>query len=319
MKTGWDSYWPSFLLENKLRGIVDEIDSVSGTLSTEEICKGIYEGYDEYALRLESIRFDLMKDIDGIPGVHLQTSRVKNIDSLLRKVITKRHDWMMDSKNRYSSLRSDNYNRVITDMIGIRLIISYRGSWKELHHAIIDLFPYKEQNEYHEDQLIPLNDKTNFIAEIPHAYYAYGDDISAFDGENVVPKIKDSGYRSIHYTVCYKGVYVELQTRTIYDEAWSDCDHLYVYKHEENVSHGALVELSQILCSYTNTSNDFGDLMKDIFDHNLILSEGGKFVAVDDTPLIALDKLIRRYGESQKVLTDFRANLQRRKDGVPGE
>ena len=33
------------------------------------------------------------------------------------------------------------------------------------------------------------------------------------------------------------------QVRTIYDEAWSDCDHNYVYKQDENKSHTALEQM----------------------------------------------------------------------------
>lgn len=75
------------------------------------------------------------------------------------------------------------------------------------------------------------------------------------------------GYRSIHYVASYQKVYIEIQVRTIYDEAWSDCDHNYVYKKDDNMSHMALEKLSHILSDLTSVSNDIRDSMKDIFDN----------------------------------------------------
>lgn len=68
------------------------------------------------------------------------------------------------------------------------------------------------------------------------------------------------GYRSIHYTVSYQGVYIEIQVRTIYDEAWSDCDHNYVYKQDENKSHTALEQTDQ---NQWIASEEIYDVMED--------------------------------------------------------
>ena len=63
--------------------------------------------------------------------------------------------------------------------------------------------------------------------------------------------------------------------RTIYDEAWSDCNHNYVYKKTDNKSHDALEKLSTILSKLTNLSNDIGEKMKEIYDGQLLVNEKG--------------------------------------------
>lgn len=43
-----------------------------------------------------------------------------------------------------------------------------------------------------------------------------------------------------------------------------------MYRHEQNRGHAALKELSQILCSLTNSSNDLGEVMRIIYEDQLI-------------------------------------------------
>ena len=305
MQLEWPDFWSSFLETHKLNGKVREIDSIS-TCSTEELCRKIYDNYNYD--KLNDIRKELIEVVEFFPGVHLNTSRVKEIESLLKKVITKKYDWMMDTNNRYSKLSPENYDKIITDLIGIRFILSYSGDWKTLHKHIVSRFPYLNDDEYLDDELIPVREDEEFIAEIPKVYYAYKDDLSIFDGEKVKTIIKESGYRSIHYVICFKGVYVEIQVRTIYDEAWSDCNHNYVYKHEENDSYAALSDLSMILCQYTNTCSELGELMRSIYNDKSIIEKDKKYIATNDI-FLRIGHLFDRYSEAQNLITQFKENL----------
>lgn len=315
MQKNWSEFWNELLEMNKLRNTIEELNIVSPDNNIEDICHSIYNQYDEYSKELEIIRDKLVKEVERFPGVHLQTSRVKTIDSLLLKIIKKKHQRMMDQTDRYSSLSDQNYKTILTDLSGIRLILSYRGSWKTLHSAILDRFPLKDEAEYSNDRLIPLSENGNFIAEKPHAYYAEGDDISIYDGEFVHPILRESGYRCVHYILCFFGHYVEIQTRTIYDEAWCDCDHSFVYKKESHRCHSALKILSAILCTYTNTSNNLGDLMKEIYDRCLITEKNDLYISSSEETIKQIDKLITNFSSAQNELMQFRKRLTAKKEG----
>ena len=44
--------------------------------------------------------------------------------------------------------------------------------------------------------------------------------------------IKSDGiYRSLHYIIKYRGYYVEIQGRTLFEEGWSEIDHDIVYPY----------------------------------------------------------------------------------------
>jgi GTP pyrophosphokinase len=249
----------------------------------ETICHGIYDDYGNYRYKLEEVRNALIMKMENLPDVNLYKSRIKELDSLLCKVIEKRYAHMMDENNLYAGISGDNYKDILTDLIGIRLIISYRGKWRRLHDAIIKEFPYANDMRLYENSMfIPHpSDGSNCLAEIPKAYHAYGDDLSVYDGLKIDTKLKENGYRSVHYIVSFMGVYIEIQTRTIYDEAWNDCDHNYVYKKETHVSHSALSELSSALSMLTNASNDLGEKMQYIYEKEVIREKEGKYVSQD--------------------------------------
>lgn len=192
---------------------MNEIDmDLKGRHCIENICHDIYNDYIIYQIKLEKIKYELLSQVEKIPGIHLQTSRVKEINSLLCKVIEKRYSHMLDNSNLYSDIRGDNYRSILTDLIGIRLIISYRGKWLNLHNSIINIFPYyDDKDKYNKKNFIPHPiDGSSILAEIPKVYYAYGDDVSIYEGLNLDLQLKENGYRSVHYVVSFKGVYVEI-------------------------------------------------------------------------------------------------------------
>lgn len=48
-------------------------------------------------------------------------------------------------------------------------------------------------------------------------------------------EIKSGGiYRSLHYIIKYRGYYVEIQARTLFEEGWSEVDHDIVYPYHKD-------------------------------------------------------------------------------------
>lgn len=217
--------------------------------------------------------------LDTFQNVHLQKSRVKSIESILWKIIDKRYHSLRNANSKYVNINSDNYNSIITDLIGMRIILNYRGNWTSIHDEIVKCFPYPKegfQSRGTSGTVEHLESGDNLLAQNPIAYYAEGDDIGEYVKYGLDVKPHKMGYRSIHYIVSYQKIYIEIQVRTIYDEAWSDCDHNYVYKKDDNTSHTALEKLSHILSELTNVSNDIGDSMKDIFDNQSFRDVGNE-------------------------------------------
>ena len=82
---GWKEYWEDLITKRKLRNVIAQINEIdmdkNGKCSIEEICHNIYNDYNDYANDLETVRQELLKIIEKFPGVHLQTSRVKELDT----------------------------------------------------------------------------------------------------------------------------------------------------------------------------------------------------------------------------------------------
>ena len=251
--------------------------------------------------------------VESIDSIHLHTSRVKTLDSLLRKVITKRHERLFNRHDPYSHISEENFQSIITDLAGVRLIMSYRGDWNKMHQALVSKFPYCDNSEYEKYTIVPHKEQQCFLAQIPVVIHAKNDDLSIFLSENVKTRLHEGGYRSVHYIVSYDNVYAEIQTWTIYDEAWSDCDHRYVYKHEENLSHPALLEMSGILNTYTNASNDLGEEIRNVFlSKNIRIDETNTFHTNEEERL-RIDQIFSRYEEAQNRFRAFIDQLVTRK------
>ncbi|MEG0355597.1 MAG: hypothetical protein RR621_08065, partial [Lachnospiraceae bacterium] len=242
-------------------------------------------------------------------GVHLQSSRIKTKDSLICKIIRKRYENINSKLSPYAILNGHNYGNIITDLIGMRLIINYRGKWNIIHEEIVKAFPIIDDADYEHQNLLPHTVGNSFQAEIPIAYYAEGDNPQSYKACGLRAKVHKKGYRSIHYTVGFEDTYIELQVRTIYDEAWSDCDHQYVYKQEANPSNHALIKLSEILCGLTNTANDMGDTMREIFEGRWLIDTDTKEWITTKECLCAFDQSIKNLDETSKKLREFRKQL----------
>lgn len=309
----WEAFWNTLLDKHKLRRKVEEMDQVDRvkghTTNIKEICHCIYDDYSLWRDEWEKKKDEIWKIIEGFPGVHLHTSRIKKLESLIEKVIRKRHEWLGDDESKYANISVDNYRDIITDLVGLRLIINYRGHWLDMHKAILSEFPMASGGVYEKDKLLAHVEGRNIQAELPKAFYAEGDDMKQYIDHGLIPKKHKMNYRSIHYTLSFKGVYIEIQVRTIYDEAWSDCDHNYVYKKDDNKSHAALQQMSGILAKLTNLSNDIGEQMKEIFDAEAMIDNHKNGWNTSKETLGQIEKAICRISEIQEDLTAFKNKL----------
>lgn len=179
----------------------------------------------------ESFLFPLM----GRDYVNSVKARHKDqyhfIDKIVRKANTE--------SRKYKGMNLNNYHLYIDDLLGMRIILLYIDDWYKIHQYIIKNFELDNKNYLCKTYRTNLPLDKSFIIEEPDIKIRNGDLESVFRSHfplhDFPYKInKNTDYRSIHYTVYYKGYCFELQLRSIFDEAWSEIDHNILYPNLKN-------------------------------------------------------------------------------------
>ena len=217
----------TFFAEFKL----SEEDLTEANISWDELML-IEEVYSkiERSLRESGKSFidEYLYDIETA-GIHSYRYRTKGVMQLLEKVIRK----IKENPDKFAQLDHTNYHKFVTDLIGIRVFFLYREDWKHFHTYLTSQF---ENNPglYIRDRLADFDEDPDhyYMAERPRAYKRNGD--SKIYDSSELELISDGIYRSLHYIVKYKGQYIELQGRTLFEEGWGDLDHDIVYKDAED-------------------------------------------------------------------------------------
>ena len=162
-------------------------------------------------------------------GIHSYRYRTKGSAQLLEKVIRKRRE----NPEKFAQLDHTNYYKFVTDLIGIRVFFLYREDWKHFHQYLTSRFENDPQL-YIQDRLKDFDENPEhyYLAERPRAYKRTGDS-KIYNGAEI-EIISDGIYRSLHYIIKYKGQYIELQGRTLFEEGWGEVDHDIVYKNAED-------------------------------------------------------------------------------------
>ena len=216
-----------FLAEYKL----DEDDLLAANITWDELT--LIEA--EYR-KIENLLRDIGKsfideylyDIETA-GIHSYRYRTKGVEQLLEKVIRKKKE----NPEKFAPLDHTNYYKFVTDLIGIRVFFLYREDWKYFHQYLTSRFE-NDPALYIRDRLRDFDEDPDhyYLAERPRAYKRTGDS-KIYDG-NEIQIISDGIYRSLHYIVKYKGQYIEIQGRTLFEEGWGEVDHDIVYKEAED-------------------------------------------------------------------------------------
>ena len=162
-------------------------------------------------------------------GIHSYRYRTKGVAQLLEKVVRKKKE----NPKKFGPLDHTNYHKFVTDLIGIRVFFLYREDWKHFHQYLTSRFE-NDPALYVQDRLADFDEDPDhyYIAECPRAYKRAGDS-KIYDG-NEIEIISDGIYRSLHYIIKYRGQYIELQGRTLFEEGWGEVDHDIVYKNAED-------------------------------------------------------------------------------------
>ena len=259
----------SFLEKNGITEKYRALERRNPNLWTELLEIG--KKHDESIPFLEASLQGFINSIGYSDHIHSIRYRVKNTESLLVKIIEKKFE-NADQYSKYNGINADNYYKIITDLIGVRIIVRYRYEWQEIHRLVWEKYNKANINylvDYEKDY---KSKEGVFIAEKPIVYYRHGETKKNYEvfGRDIFEiKLSDIGYSSIHYIINVNGNYIELQVRTIYDEAWSECDHDFVYKLNAGPKKLVLQRCSRLLSDITGAADGLSSFMRDYFTEDV--------------------------------------------------
>lgn len=143
--------------------------------------------------------------------VHALKYRIKEPEHLMAKILRYR------IKTPSQNITLQNYEEAVSDLIGIRILHLTKSHWYKVHEIL----------QKHYNHLEP-----------PVANIRAGDPdhlINMFKEKGCDIKVHPAGYRSVHYLIetapAKKKFQVEVQVRTIFEEAWGEIDHAVRYPH----------------------------------------------------------------------------------------
>ena len=189
------------------------------------------EIYEDYLTRLNNYKNILLNftnklsDISGLKYIH---QRVKDPEHLLEKIIRKK---LIVDKN--------NYRDKITDILACKIIYLYKTDWPEIHKWIINNFGSN-------------------LHERPKVYTIKSEE-AFYKDKDVEIILRDTYYQSVHYLVEFSDVKIEIQVRSIYQEAWGEIDHQLRYPYE--VNNPVLNDFSKLLNELTIVSDKLAFLI----------------------------------------------------------
>jgi len=173
--------------------------------------KAIHTAYEESLATLEPTVAMLAAQLRTAPKVHTIKTRLKDPEHLIEKIIREK------LATPILDVTPDNYDSAITDLVGLRALHLFKEDWTAIHDWITTYMNVKEK---------------------PLVYIRDGDPEEHFKEKGCDVKEHPCGYRSAHYIVACKPslkvVLAEIQVRTIFEEGWSEIDHLIRYPYVDN-------------------------------------------------------------------------------------
>ncbi len=212
-----------------------------------DLLVAIREDYEKNSPELALDANYVAERLRPLQAVHTVKTRIKSPDHLLEKIIR------MKLENQALDIGTGNYDQVVTDLVGVRALHLFKEDWASIHDFILSTWELKEA---------PV---ANIHAEDPPAL------IQAFRNRRCMIHRHPWGYRSVHYLIAFerskdKTLPVEIQVRTLLEEAWSEIDHFVRYSHTADAGIYAphLVELNRLTARADEISSAIRRLKNDL-------------------------------------------------------
>ena len=134
------------------------------------------------------------------------------------------------------SISLQNYEECITDLMGLRILLLFKEDWINVHEFLMEKYG-------------------DSLAEEPFAYIRPGDSRTLY--ENRVRIVEEKPYRSVHYLIKHdSGLCIEIQIRTLCEEAWGEVDHKLRYPY--NLSNEMIASYLSIMNRATGMVDEMG-------------------------------------------------------------
>ena len=180
--------------------------------------QSIFDDYHGWYDNLPKIAEGLSSILRRCPAVHVARCRAKNPEKLIAKIIRR----SIEEESRWAS--RSNYVQVVPDLIGLRAIYLMNEQWPEVHRFIRANFPVRR------------NPKPTAYIQPPIPTRIR----SAYENGGLKIKTGKHGYQSIHYEMRHQvgkyDVRIEIQARTLYQEAWGEISHVTAYPYRTRVA-----------------------------------------------------------------------------------
>ncbi|WP_174492720.1 RelA/SpoT domain-containing protein [Acinetobacter sp. Marseille-Q1623] len=229
-------------------------------------------------------------------GVHTVRSRIKDTSHVVEKIIRK---WECEPvAEKYDSISKDNYKTIMTDLIGVRAIYLFKKDWEIVHKHILAKWQLQEEVVI---------------------YYRQGDSLDKYDAYNDCRKEEHiKGYRSIHYIIPAtkidgNQINCEIQTRTIFEEGWSEIDHKVRYPSFSDDPY--LQEFLDIFNRISGSADEMGSFvnsLRELIIQQAVDSEARQRALYEHQSQIKIleekiDRLFTEKAELQEIQSAYKA------------
>ncbi|MHC4691382.1 MAG: nucleotidyltransferase family protein [Planctomycetota bacterium] len=275
---------------------ISKEDYLKSRVKIQEI-REILQDYEGDKDLLKANATSVLEMLRNLQAVHSLRMRIKESNSLIRKIIRKQIE------QHKLSITKVNYRKHITDTIGIRVLHLHKTDWYSIHDFIMGKWD---------------------LSEKPFAYIRKGDDEEFYQEKQCAVRVHNAGYRSVHYLLktkpCKEEYLVEIQVRTLFEEGWSEIDHNIRYPHDMNNDilnkylslfnrlAGSADEMGTfilLLKAYLNKQDETRKgIQKELQDKNKEISDMIKRLKITSTEKRNLEKKIANLSKSKMEYDD---------------
>ena len=256
----------------------------SSRLSVDTL-KSIYDDFVESKDMLIPVANSILDTLRRIPEVHSLKMRIKDPKHLASKIVRK----VIERASFKPSV--SNYNRLVTDLIGIRALHLFKDDWKPIHDFITGTWDLHER---------------------PIAYLRHGDSTDVFSGVDCRIREHERAYRSVHYTIVMTPTKnkstAEIQVRTLFEEGWCEIDHQMRYPSGK--SNSLLAQFLVIFNRLAGSADEMGSYIQVL--QRTLQQQCDKYNRQLDTKENELRAMIKKL----KIKDEERRNLQKKVDDL---